>query len=318
MTKSGRPAKRAVDAGDKSNEATHALEAVATSASEDKSNEAAHSPEGSVRDAHGIAGKVSASGNTKSAWQAIGSIVIGATHLRNNKPCQDALFLRTEKDFAIACVADGHGSSSCPYSDEGAKAAVRVADAVLEEMLPNLHDHKDILLPKTIEIAWKDEIRRLHAEAGREPPPDGRAFPYILYGTTLLAAVAARDFIFALQIGDGNMLMVDKRGVRPVLAVAENVGEDTESLCLDDAWRFVRTQIIPRSVRSPAMFLLTTDGYSNSFADSAGFFKAGTDFFNIWREDGLDVIAENLQDWLRKSSDKGSGDDIAMGVMTWQ
>ncbi|MCL1845363.1 MAG: protein phosphatase 2C domain-containing protein [Defluviitaleaceae bacterium] len=253
----------------------------------------------------------------KAKFAAIGSVVTGAIHLRNEKPCQDALFLRAEKDFAIACVADGHGSDKCPYSDEGAAAAVKIAADILAEMLPNLGDHKDIHLPKRIESEWKKQIEQVHAAAGREAPK-GAEFPYILYGTTLLAAACVKDFIFALQIGDGNMLMVDKKGARPILAVAENVGEDTESLCLADAWAFVRTQIIPRSGRAPALFLLATDGYANSFADSSGFLKVGTDFFNIWQEEGLDVIAENLEGWLRKSSDKGSGDDIAMGVMTWQ
>ena len=248
---------------------------------------------------------------------AVGGIVTGAIHLRNGQPCQDALFLRAEKEFAVACVADGHGSASCPYSDEGAEAAVRIAAEILAEMLPNLRDHKDILVPKRIEAEWKKEVERIHAEAGREASPDA-PFPYILYGTTLLAVIAAGDFIFALQIGDGNMLFIDKKGARPILATPESVGEDTESLCLNDAWAFVRTQVIPRNGRSPALFLLCSDGYANSFADASGFLKVGTDFFNIWQEEGLAVIAENLEGWLRKSSDKGSGDDIAMGVIAWQ
>lgn len=249
-------------------------------------------------------------------WAAIGSVVTGAIHKRNEKPCQDALFFRAEKTHAIACVADGHGSEKCPYSDEGAAAAVRVAAEILAEMLPTLDVHKDILLPKRIEAEWKKEVERIHAEAERETS-EGEPFPYILYGTTLLAAVAVKDFIFALQIGDGNMLLIDKNGARPILEAAENVGEDTESLCLTDAWTYVRTQIIPHGGKSPALFLLSTDGYANSFADSSGFLKAGTDFYKIWQEESLNAIAENLSDWLSQSSEKGSGDDIAMALLAF-
>jgi serine/threonine protein phosphatase PrpC len=249
---------------------------------------------------------------TRPAWEAIGSVVTGANHIRQEKPCQDALFLRHGRKpaFEIACVADGHGSSSCPHSDLGAQAAVHVASEILTEMLPNIAAHKDIKLPRLIESTWKEYIEKIHSSE--------ESFSHMLYGTTLIAVAATDDFIFALQIGDGNILMVDKENARPILAVEENVGEDTESLCLEDAWTYIRTQIIPWNAKNPAMLLLTTDGYANSFSDSAGFLKAGTDFFKLWQEEGLEYIKENLPEWLRNTSDKGSGDDIAMALMVFE
>ena len=252
----------------------------------------------------------------KKGWRAVGGIVDGAIHLRNEKPCQDAIFFATRENFAIACVADGHGSSSCPHSDEGAVLAVKIAAELLEEMLPNLDAEKDMRLPRLLEAKWKSAVEEIHAAAEREL---AGSFPYILYGTTLLAVVATESFIFALQIGDGNILMIDREGnARPVLCAGESVGEDTESLCLNSAWTYIRTQIIPwNPADSPTMFLISTDGYANSFADSSGFIKAGTDFFKLWQEEGLAYISENLQGWLRKSSDKGSGDDIAMALIAF-
>lgn len=243
----------------------------------------------------------------------------GAVHLRQEKPCQDALFFREGKSYTIACVADGHGSSSCPYSDEGAEAAVKIAAELLSEMLPSIEAQMEIRLPKMLEAKWKEAIQKIHAEKERDISPD-EPFPYILYGTTLLCVAATKSFIFALQIGDGNILIVDKNGEsKPILAVEENVGEDTESLCLADAWGFVRTQMIPwNTTDAPSMILLSTDGYANSFSDSSGFLKAGTDFFKLWQEEGLSYISENLTDWLRKSSDKGSGDDIAMALIVFE
>lgn len=235
--------------------------------------------------------------------------------MRNEKPCQDAIFFNSQKKFSIACVADGHGSESCPHSHDGAQAAVKIAAELIEAMLPNLHAHKDIRLPKQLEAKWKEAVEKIHAEKEREAP-----FAHVLYGTTLLAVVAAESFIFALQIGDGNILMVDREGnARPVLCTGDSVGEDTESLCLDDAWTYIRTQIIPRNpTDGSVMFLLSTDGYANSFADSSGFLKAGTDFFKLWKEEGIAYIDENLPHWLRQSSDKGSGDDIAMALIVYE
>jgi len=231
--------------------------------------------------------------------------------LRGDKPCQDAIYLSPpNENFVIACVADGHGSSSCPYSADGAEAAVKIAGELLEQMLPNLQDHKEIWLPKHIEAEWKKTVETIHGEQGREEP-----FAPILYGTTLIAVAATDSFVFALQIGDGNILMVDESGAaRPILSVAENVGEDTESLCLKEAWKYVRTQFIPTD-ETKGLFMLSTDGYANSFATGAGFLKAGADFYSLWQEEGLSFIEEELSGWLRLSSDKGSGDDIALALV---
>ena len=248
-------------------------------------------------------------------WVSVGSVVTGAMHLRKEMPCQDAIYTSPPNSgYAIACVADGHGSTSCPYSDEGAQAAVKVAGELLKTMLPNLSAHKDIWLPKQLETGWKDAVRAIHAEKGREML---EPFPYTLYGTTLLAVVATDSFVFALQIGDGNILMMDKDGsARPVLAATENIGEDTESLCLTEAWKYVRTQIIPwNSANGAPMFMLSTDGYANGFTNNAGFLKAGSDIYNLLQEEGLDVVKEELPKWLRQSSDIGSGDDIALALL---
>ena len=248
-------------------------------------------------------------------WTTIGHVVTGAVHIRKEVPCQDALYLSPPNpDFAIICVADGHGSGSCPFSDEGAAAAVKVAGELLATMLPNLSDHKDIRLPRQLEAEWKEAVMAIHAEKEREIQ---EPFPYIQYGTTLLAVAATDSFVFALQIGDGNILMVDRDGTaRPVLVTTENVGEDTESLCLKDAWKYVRTQIIPWNPTDGApMFMLSTDGYANGFTNNAGYIKAGADFYNIWKEEGLAYIDGELPGWLSHSTEKGSGDDIALALL---
>jgi len=211
-------------------------------------------------------------------------------------------------------VADGHGSSSCPYSAEGAEAAVLAAAELLEKMLSNLQDHKEIWLPKQLESEWKNAVESIHIKKGRAKD---ELFTPVLYGSTLIAIAATASSVFAMQIGDGNILMVDQNGkTHSILAEEESVGEDTESLCLKEAWKHVRTQFIKLDeTDGNVLFMLSTDGYANSFASGAGFLKAGTDFFNLWQEDGLSFIQENLPEWLRQSSDKGSGDDIALALV---
>ena len=58
------------------------------------------------------------------------------------------------------------------------------------------------------------------------------------------------------------------------------------------------------------LVLLATDGYANSFREDRGFLKVGTDLLGMLRSDGLDHVKANLGDWLRETSEGGSGDDI--------
>ena len=255
-------------------------------------------------------------------WAAAGAVVQGALHIRNDKPCQDALIIPKSEDgsFAIACVADGHGSASCPYSDEGALEAVRLVSKLLKDIMEQgiqeahstLTACKDIRLPKQIETMWNRLTETLHENKGRT-----EGYSSTLYGTTLLAALATDDFLFALQIGDGDILLVDTDGLaRHVFPDYVHIGEDTESLCMKDSWQYIKTTLIPWDVSGGSpMVMLSTDGYANSFVDGAGLLKAGADFYSIWQNDGLEPINENLSDWLRESSDKGSGDDISLALI---
>jgi serine/threonine protein phosphatase PrpC len=254
-------------------------------------------------------------------YQAIGKSVLGATHKLNNKPCQDAFFVQEGRaggvGYVIVCAADGHGSARCPYSDEGSEAAVVVAAELLASILDNndkafvnLDAHKEIWLPKQLEEHWKTQVRAIHNEKNRDAETP---FAYELYGTTLLALVLTQDFAFALQIGDGDILAVtpDTPPSRLIPSV-EAAGNETESLCMENSWQYVRTRIFPVQSEIPYMFWLSTDGYVNSFTEDAGFLQAGTDIFNLWNEHGKDYVESQLPDWLARSSQKGSGDDITV------
>lgn len=269
----------------------------------------------------------------------IGGVVQGATHIRQNKICQDALYLHPAegKSFALACIADGHGSERCPYSDEGSAEAVKIAAEILAELLEGMDPkntltaHKDIRLPRLIEKEWKktvqnaykrkvDDFKSSDFEASIQPSADFPPFSYELYGTTLLALAATTDFIFALQLGDGDIVAINPDGSACwLLPPSDHPGNETESLCMEDSWKYIRTQLIPidntQPETDPLMFLLSTDGYANSFINSEGFLKAGADIYRLWRENGREYVEENLPAWLSQTSADGSGDDISVAII---
>ena len=67
--------------------------------------------------------------------------------------------------------------------------------------------------------------------------------------------------------------------------------------------------------------MASTDGYANSYPDEESFQKVGQDILNLICQDeagidaGLDSVESSLKEWLDETSEKGSGDDITVGII---
>ena len=90
---------------------------------------------------------------------------------------------------------------------------------------------------------------------------------------------------------------------------------ETTSLAGKQAWRDFRVAFQALSGPPPALVLLTTDGYPNSFRDDQGFLQVGADLVQLIRADGLDAVRANLDTWLSEASAAGSGDDITVALI---
>ena len=63
-------------------------------------------------------------------------IVKGATHVRNQMPCQDnKKIIKISDEITIIALADGHGSSKCPRSDRGSMIAVNSFYHIMKKYL---------------------------------------------------------------------------------------------------------------------------------------------------------------------------------------
>jgi hypothetical protein len=79
-------------------------------------------------------------------------------------------------------------------------------------------------------------------------------------------------------------------------------------------WHF-RKQFQNIAGHSLALVILSTDGYANSFEKEGDFLKAGTDYLHLIRTKGIEHVNERLEQWLLETSQKGSGDDITVGIV---
>ncbi|HLL53627.1 MAG TPA: PP2C family serine/threonine-protein phosphatase [Myxococcaceae bacterium] len=248
-----------------------------------------------------------------------GRRVIGARHLREGRPCQDALLFEQRAGVVVLAVADGHGSS--PRGGEGAELAVRTAVELLFEFYEALDPERRAKPERVLELAREPLRRKLAQEWARRvresagEPPSGQD---VLreHGTTLLAALVAPELMLFAQLGDGDLLVTFQDGhvERGVEADPLSFADETASLCLPQAWLSMRVAVWPRSAEE-LLLLLSTDGCANSYQSNEAFERIGPDLLAWVHERGLSRVCAELDEWLPDLSRRGSGDDITVGMI---
>jgi serine/threonine protein phosphatase PrpC len=259
-------------------------------------------------------------------WQVVGSSVQGTSHIRQGLPNQDALHYTERQAPLVLAVADGHGSAKCFRSQQGAQLAVQCAVSIMQERVSSALSMQDLRwlaeenLSKTLVQNWRYavaadvQINPFNAE--EQPLLPRNQEPYLAYGSTLLVAVLTSSALLLMQLGDGDILVVSADGhvQRPIEADPQLIGNETTSLCGKDSWKQFRTAVWPL-INQPALIVLATDGYANSFKNEASFLRVGSDLLAMIQQAGLAAVAASLPSWLQEASEMGSGDDVTVGLM---
>ena len=60
----------------------------------------------------------------------------------------------------------------------------------------------------------------------------------------------------------------------------------------------------------PYMYMLSTDGFANSYVSDEEFQKTCREYYNMIGQHGFDAVKENLAKWLKETSEYGCGDDV--------
>lgn len=276
-------------------------------------------------------------------WQAAAACVRGAAHVREGLPNQDACSIWPEglgpAATALAAVSDGHGGARHFRSAQGAGLAVTVAREQLRALSDTEAAHRRATLndlagalPGRLVAAWRAAVQQ-HLAAhpitpaewqaladmeGSEALASVQADPLLAYGATLLVAWATPAGLLLLQLGDGDALVVAADGSthRPIPADDRLGGNLTTSLCRPDAAADCRVAVLTNDADRPALVLLSTDGYANSFRTDADFLQVGHDYLQLARQTGgLAVLAGQLPGILEEATTQGSGDDITLALL---
>lgn len=230
----------------------------------------------------------------------------------------------TDGERAVAAVADGHGHHSHFRSDVGAALAVDIAVEELRGVMDALADVEPAV--DVARGAMEAIVDRWVAAVGRhiedEPFTDdelvrGAAYaPTRPYGTTLVTVAVAGEVMVVAQIGDGDVVLVDRggRAVRPLPDDPRLDGVHTSSLCQADPVADLRVAALDARAEDVALAMLLTDGYGKAQQGPDWCERTGRLVAAYVEEHGVEALADELPGWLEEAALVG-GDDTTMAVL---
>lgn len=257
--------------------------------------------------------------------------VMGASHEKKGIVCQDSSANYVGEGFAVAVVADGHGSKKHFRSNIGSKCATEAAVDTIKEFIKDpdefdklFHEnHERIIkgIEKQIIYSWNNKIRA-HLDNNPVTIKEKSKFEYdefdeipyeSYYGTTLVVAVACRGYTFGFQIGDGSLVAVFEDGETSMIMDYEeaNPANITSSMCNANAFSMFDSFYVD-SKRLLAI-IVSTDGLYTSFGSDNDFL----DYHTIITGQLVDVDAllPSLKNNLVKRSHFGTEDDISVSCV---
>ena len=253
--------------------------------------------------------------------------ITGGSHEKSGKICQDYSWEFRFKNYAIATVADGHGSDRYVRSDRGSRFAVEESNSVIKsyfdenvfEELSTGDDLTPILdnIIRTIITRWNTRIQEdivdnqlTEGELALTGDMSDRPVEKV-YGTTLLIGVITPRFSFGLQIGDGAFTVHrDSIVEMPMPEDPECTGNRTSSLCDISAFSKFRKWF---SWNVPDAITVSTDGLYTTFVSE--------DDFKNYCDRIVDLCIRMNQDWngvkvnLIKRAHSGHEDDLSISVI---
>ncbi|MBN3963340.1 PP2C family serine/threonine-protein phosphatase [Nostoc sp. NMS8] len=245
-------------------------------------------------------------------WKAIPSFVEGTSHKKLEIPCQDYGNYKIFNDVIVGAVADGAGSAK--FSHIGAQLAVEKALLHLETWIIRLKQKKpnwqqpipEELAKKVFSGTLKNVVNALKKKACEND------YLFNDLACTLLIFVATPDWIAAMQIGDG-FIVVRFEDSEYQLLFQPDKGEyanETNFVTSSSAQSEMRVVVLPGNQK---FICASTDGLERlaiSFRDwkpFAGFFSPFEEGLKI--TNNLKQEAKDIENWMASQEVNARTDD---------
>lgn len=261
----------------------------------------------------------------------------GYSHLTSGLPRQDNSYSVSCDEYAIAVIADGHGSPQYFRSDRGSAFAVEVCSNLLINLITRKKDARKNAsnLKSFIKRDWDKMIQRdfdsdpftqteLDYLASKinsedEPKRKSKMIQYFdsfqsgtkvqkAYGSTLIAVASCDDYMVGVHIGDGTCVAFYEDGTydQPIPSDQNNMANTTGSLCNDNPG--CRVYFFDKK---PLAVFVASDGLDDSFGQGEqlyNFYRQVCINFAVHGEEYVDI----LQSKLAEISKRGSKDDMSI------
>lgn len=257
--------------------------------------------------------------------------VMGASHEKKGTVCQDSSAYVANDRYAVAVVADGHGSKKHFRSNIGSRSAVEATLETIENFYRNADEFEE-KFPKNpklvIKSIEKQVIARWNAnitEHLRQNPvtkdekkdfttDEFKKIPFeSYYGSTLITAVVCEKFSFGFQIGDGSLVAVFEDGetVMPIGDDESAPANITASLCNSNASSMFNSFF--EQNKTVAALFTSTDGLYTSFGSDNDFLDYHTIISSQLSE--IDEFEGAIVKNLTKRSHFGTEDDTSLSCV---
>lgn len=262
--------------------------------------------------------------------------LIGTSHIKENRICQDSSISYCDETMAVAIVCDGHGGDKYFRSDRGSKFA---AESTLEsfkefmgyedEFIDELRENPDKILgqlEKNIIYRWNTQVKKdfdenpfTEEELSKLKDKDRISYEQnerieSAYGTTIIAFLYTEKYCFGLHIGDGKCVVLyeDEEFLQPIPWDDKCYMNITTSICDTKAFANFRHFF---SEKLPLAVFVATDGIDDSFVSDEqlhNFYKTVIAYF---KENDFETALNELNSFLPKLSAKRSGDDMSVAAI---
>jgi hypothetical protein len=178
-------------------------------------------------------------------WQAVGWKEKGIGHIKNGTPCQDDFNdqIISNEQVMIGAVSDGMGSAA--HSELGSQIAVKTAIDLLNQK--NWLNTR--LNERQARAFFENLLKSVVTEIKTEANDKGYAVRDL--ACTLLAFVATPDWLAAMQVGDGLIVIRPKEEATYKLLFRPTKGEygnETVPITSSTASQEMQVTVIPKAV----------------------------------------------------------------------
>lgn len=237
-------------------------------------------------------------------WKSAASYVIGRSHEKEQKPCQDRVFTLNRDGRSFVGVCDGAGSAS--HSQYGAE---KVLEVVAHLMINNFTDFL-LLEPDTLKEIILEEVKQALTLLAEEHHVSPSAL-----ASTLLFVISDEHHFISGHIGDGLIVaLTDTLLIHsyPENGDYENVTYFTTS---SDALQHFRIQIGELSEKQG--FCLMSDGTSSTmYRKQDNTIAPAIMTIAAWlRDHDEQVVTEAINQNLYKVIRQKTFDDCALAIM---